>query len=413
MQDAHDPYAALRHRDYTLLLCSNVLAATAAEMQFAAVEWELFQRTGLPEYLGYGGLAQFVPVLLLGLPAGQAADRLNRKFLLMAAHAAMLLASVGLALVSRLSWPVEMIFFFLVVGGCGRALGMPTRTSLIPQVVPIETLGNAVMWTSSGWQVARVGGSSLGGLVVALTGEPAVVYQVTALGLAVCIGIVTLMRPRPAAPSAEPRSLATLLAGIRFVWRSELLLAAITLDLFAVLLGGATALLPMFAEKILEVGPIGFGWLRAAESIGAFAMAMFLAHRPPMRRPGRALLWSVAGFGVTIIVFGLSENFALSFLMLMLMGALDNISVVIRGTLVQVLTPDDMRGRVAAVNSVFISSTNQLGAFESGITAKWWGPVGAVVVGGVGTLLVVAIAAIASPRLRRLEPLHTLGDRPA
>ncbi len=416
MQDAHDPYASLRHRDYGLLLSSNVLAAAAAEMQFAAVEWELFQRTGLPEYLGYGGLAQFVPVLLLGLPAGQAADRLNRKFLLMTAHATMLLASVGLAFVSILDGPVWAIFAFLAVAGCGRALGMPTRTSLITQVVPVEAIGNAVMWTSSGWQVARVAGSSLGGVLVALTGQPAFVYQVTAGGLAVCIGIVTLMQPRPAAPSLEPRSLATLLAGIRFVWKSELLLAAITLDLFAVLLGGATALLPMFAEKILDVGPIGFGWLRAAESIGAFGMAMFLAHRAPLQRPGRALIWSVAGFGVTIIGFGLSESFALSFIMLLLMGALDNISVVIRGTLVQVLTPDDMRGRVAAVNSVFISSTNQLGAFESGITAKWWGPVGAVVVGGIGTLVVVAIAAIASPKLRRLEPLHTLknqGEQPA
>src|SRR5258708_3658730 len=171
---------------------------------------------------------------------------------------------------------------------------------------------------------------------------------------------------------AEPRALEPLLAGIRFVWKTQVLLAAITLDLFAVLLGGATALLPMFAEKILEVGPIGFGWLRAAEAIGAFGMAMVLAHRAPLQRPGRALLWSVAGFGIAIIVFGLSEHFALSFAALLLMGALDNISVVIRGTLMQVLTPDAMRGRVAAVNSIFISSTNQLGAFESGITAAWW-----------------------------------------
>jgi MFS family permease len=408
MQDAHDPYAALRHRDYGYLLSSNVLAATAAEMQFAAVEWELFQRTGLPEYLGYGGLAQFMPVLLLGLLAGQAADRFSRKYLLMTAHAVMLLASLGLALVSLLGGEVWMIFVFLVLAGCSRALGMPTRSSLIPLVVPAEAVGNAVTWTSSGWQTARVTGSALGGLLVALTESPPVVYFATAVGLFVCMGILTLIRPRPAGHSLEPRTLRTLLAGVRFVWNSPLLLAAITLDLFAVLLGGATALLPMYATDILHVGPIGFGWLRAAEAIGAFVMAMVLAHRAPLQRPGRALLWSVAGFGLTIIGFGLSENFALSFLMLVLMGAFDNISVVIRGTLVQVLTPDNMRGRVGAVNSVFISSTNQLGAFESGQTAQWWGPVGAVVVGGVGTLAVVVAAALYWPRLRRLGPLHSL-----
>lgn len=419
MQDAHDPYAALRHRDYGLLLSSNVLAATAGEMQFAAVEWELFERTGLPEYLGYGGLAQFLPVLLLGLPAGQLADRLSRKYLLMTAHLILLLASLGLATVSvlapldgfdTLDWPKWAILGLMVVAGCSRALGMPTRSSLIPLVVPVEAVGNAVTWTSSGWQTARVGGSALGGLFIAVTGSPGVVYVATAGGLLFCIGIVAFIRPRPAGNWREPRTLRTLLAGVRFVWNSPVLLAAITLDLFAVLLGGATALLPMYATDILRVGPVGFGWLRAAEAIGAFAMAMVLAHRAPMQRPGRALLWAVAGFGVTIIVFGLSENFALSFVMLVTMGALDNISVVIRGTLMQVLTPDEMRGRVGAVNSVFIVSTNQLGAFESGITAKWWGPVGAVVVGGVGTLVVVVAAALYWPRLRELGPIHKTID---
>ena len=408
MQDAHDPYAALRHFNYCCLLSSNVLAATAAEMQFAAAEWELYQRTGLPEYLGYGGLAQFLPVLLFGLLAGQAADTFNRKYLLIAAHALMLLASIGLAYVSQAEQPPEMIFVFMALAGCSRALGMPARSSLIPLVVPVDTIGNAVMWTSSGWQVARVSGSALGGLIIAFTERPADVYTGTAVGLFVCVGLVTLMSPRPAVRATEPRSLQTLLAGIRFVWRKDLLLAAITLDLFAVLLGGATALLPIFAQDILNVGPVGFGWLRAAESIGAFGMAMILAHRVPMQRPGRALLWAVAGFGVATIVFGLSDSFALSFVMLAITGALDNISVVIRGTLIQMLTPDEMRGRVAAVNSIFISSTNQLGAFESGIAAAWFGPVRAVVLGGVGTLAVVTFAAFYWPKLRRLEPLHML-----
>ncbi len=431
MQNAHDPYAALRHRDYGLLLGSNVLAAAAAEMQFAAAEWELFERSGLPEYLGYGGLAQFLPVLLLGLPAGQAVDYFNRKFLLMAAHALMMLASVGLVLVSLLGWPVEMILVFMVLAGCSRALGMPARSSLLPLVVPVEVIGNAVTWTSSGWQVARVTGSALGGLIIAITKRPADVYEATAIGLVVCVVAVVFIRPRLTARPAEPRSLGNLLAGIRFIWRQDLLLAAITLDLFAVLLGGATALLPIYAKEIvrvdalaaalgallppdlmtrLDVNAVSFGLLRAAESIGAFVMAMVIAHRPPMQRPGRALLWSVAGFGAAIIGFGLSTNFFVSFLMLALTGALDNVSVVIRGTLMQMLTPDEMRGRVAAVNSIFISSTNQLGAFESGIAAALMGPVAAVVVGGCGTLLVVASAALYWPRLRRLEPLHTLKD---
>lgn len=413
MQFANDPYVALRHRDYCLLLSSNVLAATAAEMQFAAAEWELYERTGLAEYLGYGGLAQFLPVLLFGLLAGQAADVFNRKYLLMGAHVLMMLASVGLTLVSILGWPAEIIFVFMALAGCSRALGMPTRSSLIPLVVPADAIANAVTWTSSGWQVARVSGSALGGLVIALSESPALAYIHTAVGLWICAVLVSFMRPRPAVRSNESRTLDSLLAGIRFVWRTDLLLAAITLDLFAVLLGGATALLPLYAKEILKVGPTEFGWLRAAESIGAFVTAMTLAHRAPMQRPGRALLWAVAGFGIATIVFGVSEVFWLSFLMLALTGALDNISVVIRGTLMQMLTPDEMRGRVAAVNSIFISSTNQLGAFESGITAAWFGARLAVALGGVGTLAVVGFAAIYWPKLARLAPLHTLRSEPS
>lgn len=407
MQDAHDPYAALRHRDFSLLLSSNVLAAMCAEMQFTVVEWEIYQRTKSYEMMGYGGLAQFLPLLLLALPAGQAADRFSRKYLLMLAHFAMALTSLGLALVSLYDGPVLLIFVFLALAGVSRALGMPARSSLIALVVGPTALGNAVTWASSGWQVAAVSGPALAGLLL-WSFEPAVAYFGTVAGLFVCIALVSLMRPRDSERSAQPRSLEAFLAGIRFVWRTQLLLAAITLDLFAVLLGGCTVLLPAFCKEILFVDTIGLGILRSAPAIGAFAMAMLLAHRAPLRRPGRALLWSVAGFGLATIGFGLSKNVYLSFAMLFLTGALDNISVVIRGTLMQVLTPDDMRGRVAAVNSIFISSTNQLGAFESGITAKWLTLVGSVVIGGCGTILVVAIAALRWPRLRRLEALHSL-----
>lgn len=405
MQDAHDPYAALRSRDYCLLLSSNVLAAISSEAQFTVVEWEIFQRTGSYEMMGYGGLAQFLPVLLLALPAGQAADRFSRKYLLMLAHFTMAMTSLGLALVSMFEGPVLLIFVFLALAGVARALGMPARSSLIPLVVRPGVLGNAVTWTSSGWQIAAVTGPTIGGF---LAHEPALAYFGTVAGLLACIGMVAQIRPRHVDPSAEPRSFGALLGGIRFVWRNELLFAAITLDLFAVLLGGCTALLPGYCKEVLFVGSVGFGILRAAPAIGAFVMAMLLAHRPPLQRPGRALLWSVAGFGLATIGFGLSDNVYLSFAMLLLIGALDNISVVVRGTLMQVLTPDDMRGRVAAVNSVFISSTNQLGAFESNMLAAFITPIGSVVTGGYGTILVVLAAALYWPRLRKLEPLHTL-----
>jgi MFS family permease len=366
--------------------------------------------------MGYGGLAQFVPLLLLALPAGQAADRFSRKGMLMLAHFTMACASLGLALVSIYEGPVLLIFAFLALAGAARAIGMPSRASLLPLVVGPGVLGNAVTWVSSGWQIAAVTGPTIGGF---LAPEPVFAYLGTVAGLIFCMGLVSQIHPRATVipiPSSEagpdiaikPGPFAALLGGIRFVWHTELLLAAITLDLFAVLLGGCTALLPGYCKEVLLVDAVGFGILRAAPAIGAFVMAMVLAHRPPLQRPGRALLWAVAGFGLATIGFGLSENVYLSFVMLFLIGALDNISVVIRGTLMQVLTPDDMRGRVAAVNSVFISSTNQLGAFESGMLAEWITPVGAVVAGGYGTLLVVLATALYWPRLRRLEPLHTL-----
>jgi MFS family permease len=408
MQDAHDPYAALRQRDYCLLLCANVLAAMSSEVQFTVVEWEIFERTKSYELMGYAGLAQFLPLLLLALPAGQLADRYSRKVLLMFSHLTMTAASLGLCYVTLYQLPPSLIFVFLALAGVSRAFGMVSRGSLIALVVPPEHLGNAVTWSSTGFQVAMMAGPALGGLLLALTRQPAFAYGVTITLLLTCVGLISTMRPRHSPPSTEPRTLRTLLVGIRFVWLTELMFAAITLDLFAVLFGGCTVLLPAFAKQILHVDETGYGTLRAAPAVGAFVMAIIMAHRPPLQHPGRALLWSVAGFGVATILFGFSDNFYFSFAMLFMTGVFDNISVVIRGTLMQVLTPDSMRGRVAAVNSIFISSTNQLGAFESGIAAHWLGLIGSVVFGGYCTILVVAFASVRWPRLRRLEPLHTL-----
>jgi MFS family permease len=412
----HDAYAALRLRDYRHLLAGGMLASIGLEVVALTVGWELYQRTGNPADLGYTGLAQFLPVLLLALPAGQAADRFSRKGIYQVAQSSMIAVSVGLATLSLGQGPVWLIFVLLVLAGISRAFSMPSRAALVPQLVPLEVLSNAVTWNSTGWQIANVIGPALGGLVIAVTDQAAASYGVAGVSFAAAYGVAALcftacvvllltIQPRQVPPAHEARSLETYLAGARFVWQNKLLLAAITLDLFAVLLGGATVLLPIFARDILKVGPRGLGILRAAPALGAMVMAVVLAHRPALRRPGRALLLAVAGFGLATIGFGLATEFWLALLMLALTGALDNISIVVRHTLLQMLTPDSMRGRVSAVNSVFVSSSNELGGFESGITAYWFGPVISVVGGGIGTLVVVLAVIGCWPELWRLGPL--------
>jgi MFS family permease len=408
----HDPYAALRHPSYRRLLAGNVLFSIGAEMQSVAIGWELYKRTERYDVLGYVGLVQFLPVLFLSLPAGHAADRFSRKWLLVGALVLTMLASAGLAALSFVEGPVPLVYLCLLVIGVGRAFNSPARWSLVTQVVPPETLGNAVTWNSSGWQVASMAGPALGGLVIAVSDLPGCVYIGTTICLLVCTGLVASIKPRRGARSTEALSLDSFLAGIGFVWRTKLILATITLDLFAVLLGGATALLPIYARDILRIGPSGLGWLRAAPSLGAFLMAVTLAHRPPLRRAGLTLLWAVHGFGVATIVFGISTNPVLSFLMLAVTGALDNISIVVRGTLVQGLTPDSMRGRVSAVNMIFISSSNELGAFESGVTAQLFGPIISVVGGGIGTILVVLAVMFRWPEVLRLGSLQQIRQQP-
>jgi MFS family permease len=402
MQEAHDPYGALRQRDYRRLLSSSVLYTLGIEMQAVAVGWELWLRTGSALALSFVGLAQFLPVLVLALPAGQAADRHDRKKLLMAAQGLAALTSLGLAAISFGEGPVEWMYLCLLMVGVARAFNVPARWALLPQVVPPHLLANAVTWNSSGFQIANVAGPALGGLVVA-TIIPAGTYFLTALCALCCVGLTSTLRTHKVAPPRETRSLQTLLAGIRFVWQTKPVLATITLDLFAVLLGGATALLPIFAKDILHAGAVGLGWLRAAPALGALVMGLVLAHHPPLRYAGKTLLAAVSGFGVATIVFGLSDYFPLSFAMLMVTGALDNISVVVRGTLVQTLTPEAMRGRVGAVNIIFVSSSNELGAFESGVTAHFFGPIASVVMGGYGTILVVFGVMALWPALIRLS----------
>jgi hypothetical protein len=373
-----------------------------------ALGWELYERTGSTTALGLVGLAMFLPMLLLTLPGGHAADRYSRKALLLGSQSLMACCSLSLAALSFWKGPVGLAYAALSLAGMASALGRPARGAILRQLVPDHLVGVAVTWNSSGWQFASVAGPALGGLVIALTGGATWVFV---LAFCLSLGVVALfgsLEPSEVERATEPISFQSLLVGLKFVRRTEMILAAITLDLFAVLLGGAVALLPVFAKDILQIGPVGLGWLRAAPSVGAVLMALTLAHRPPLRRAGPALLWAVAGFGAATIGFGLSRNPYLSFALLVATGALDMVSVVVRSTLVQVLTPESMRGRVGAVNSIFIGSSNELGGFESGITARYFGPVASVVGGGIGTILVVLAVASAWPSIGRLGSLKEL-----
>jgi Transmembrane secretion effector len=403
----HDPYTVLRNPNFRRFMMAGMTATIGNQMQSVAVGWELYERTGSPLALGFVGLAQVLPVLLLAIPSGHLADRHSRKGLIVGAHVILVVSAVGLAILSTERGPVGLAYVFLVMTGIGQALNRPARWSILPQVVPLERLLTAITWNSSAWQIAAMAGPALGGVVIAVAG-PAACYLLNASCSAVVIALTLTLRLRPVVRDAQPVSWQSILAGFRFVLSTDLILATITLDLLAVFLGGAVALLPVFARDILQIGPSGLGWLRAAPSIGSFFMALLLAHRPPMRQAGKSLLWAVAGFGVATIVFGLSRNPYLSFVMLLLTGSLDNISVVVRQTLVQMLTPDAMRGRVSAVNAIFVASSNELGEFESGVAARVFGTVASVVLGGVGTVLVVLAVAAIWPGVARLGSLHDL-----
>lgn len=408
---AHDAYAALRHRDFRLFLANSVAATIGNEMQAVAVGWDLARRTGQPLSLGLVGLVQALPVMLLAVPAGHLADRFPRKWIVVVAQVVMTACSIGLAIASHREGPIGLIYALLGVVGVANAFSFPARHALVPELVPAADFANAVTWRSSAWHIAALVGPALGGFgIFALGGTTPIFLADAACGVVVCLMLAQIRgRPR-AARVATKLSWDNLSAGFRFVAGSRLILAAITLDMFAVLLGGAVAMLPFYAKDVLHVGSFGFGCLRAAPAVGALAVGLALAHRTPLQRSGRDLLVCVAGFGVATIVFGLSRNVWLSFAMLALTGAFDNVSVVVRSTLIQMRTPDAMRGRVSAVNSVFIGMSNELGAFESGVAARLMGLVPSVVFGGVGSIVVVILCALRWPEIARLGPLDKLGD---
>ena len=402
---ARDPYAALRYTDYRYFLAGRLAASMGSLMIDVAIGWELYERTNRALALGFVGLVQVVPIILLALPAGHIADRFDRKRIAMASLLLLISGSLALAAISFTVGPIPLIYVTLFVIGVALSFHRPAVAALLPQLVPAEKFANAVTWNSVGWQLASVVGPALGGLIIAWRHHAGIVYVIDAGLMMVFVICLTQIRGQQVARAKKAVTLKSLLGGVRFVWHTKVILAAITLDLFAVLFGGATTLLPVFAKDILHVGAEGFGWLRAAPSIGAVLVAVLLLGRPPMRQAGKSLLFAVAGFGLATIVFGLSRSFPLSLAMLVLAGGLDMISVVVRQTLVQLRTPDEMRGRVSAVNSVFIDTSNEMGGFESGASAALFGPVLSVVGGGIVTVLVVSAVAVAWPELRSMKGL--------
>jgi MFS family permease len=382
------------------------MAVSGYQIISVAVGWQLYERTGKALALGIVGLVEVAPILLLLAAAGAAADRYPRRRLGMLAHGLLALAGAGLALVSWLDGPVWLVYLMVALVGVGRAFGAPAVNTILPQLLPPIIFANVNAWVASTVQLAAIAGPALGGALIALAGTSTTAFVAAAIGeLAFVILLWTVPRA-PAAPTDRPSG--GVLAGLRFVSRSRVFLAAITLDLFAVLFGGAVALLPIFAKDILHAGPEGLGWLRAAPAAGALGMALLTTRLPPWRRPGRALLVAVAGFGAATVGFGLSRHLGLSLLCLIITGVCDNVSVVVRLTLEQMITPDALRGRVSAVKHLFVSMSNEIGAFESGATAALVGPVISVVGGGLATIGVVCLSLWAWPEIDRLGALHTL-----
>jgi MFS family permease len=430
---------AFTYPNFVAYTFARFFIVLAIEMQSVAVGWQVYEITKRPIDLGYVGLAQFLPGFVLFLFAGHAADLFDRRKLLMWCYAGYALSSaLLLAVTRRAPVSVHLIYVVLVLVGSVRSFSFPVSRAILPELVPGEHFPNAVAWNASTFQVATIAGPALGGIVYAAFRGPEAVY-ITSVVVAVLSTLLTLRihplegsaeraggrdivnqpnasqfnasQPNASHPNAnqpparEPISLRTVLAGFHFIWQKKLILGSISLDMFAVLLGGAVALLPVYARTILHTGPWGLGLLRSAPGVGAALMAIVVAHWPIRRRAGIAMLTAVAGFGVFTIVFGISHNLIVSLIALLLLGASDMVSVIIRATLVQVATRDEMRGRVNAVDMLFIGVSNELGEFESGLTAQWFGTEPAVILGGVGTLVVIAAWAWLFPELRKADQL--------
>jgi MFS family permease len=415
-----DHYAVFRLRDFRLYLIGRLFAVLGAQMLTVAVGWELYERTHSPLALGLVGLVEMIAMVGCTLPAGHLADNLNRKRIILSALLVSSCASLGLALISWQHANVDWIYACLFTSAIARTFLWPASSAFLTSLVPRELFPRAVTWNSGTFQLSSVAGPALSGALIAVlkkfSDHPAVfVYLINFCTAVTCWFCVKMVRAHHVVKNPEPMTLKSLATGFRFIFAQKLILGMITLDMFAVFLGGATALLPVFAKDILNSGAEGLGMLQAALPLGSVACALYLAHRPPMQKAGRALLWCVAVFGLATIAFGLSRWFWFSFAMLFTCGSVDNVSVVVRHTSVQLLTPDEKRGRVSAVNSLFIGTSNELGGFESGFVAYLFGAAighsnttGAtvsVVTGGIGTILVVIAVAYFWPEIRRYGKL--------
>jgi MFS family permease len=405
----HDPYSALRVSEFRNFILARFFLTIASLMQAVIVGWQVYELTKDPLSLGLVGLAEVIPSIAVSFFAGHIVDTSIRKHVLLFAYSLLLFCSVSLFFISTdtisfiTSNKITAIYAAIFISGIARGFSMPSAFAFWSQLIPQKIFANAVTWNTSTWQLGAVTGPAIAGFVYALLGY-SMTYLVVAIIIFSAIVLISFIKKRPKPEIIEQASLLKkLTAGAKFVYHNKIILNAITLDLFAVLFGGATALLPIFSADILFVGPEGLGMLRAAPSVGALLMAVFLTRHPPTRHAGRVLLMCVFGFGVSMIVFAVSKNFSLSLFALAIGGAFDAVSVVIRSTIIQLMTPDNMKGRVSAVNSIFVGSSNEIGAFESGVTAKFMGTVPSVIFGGSMTLVVVFIVWYFSPKLRKLS----------
>jgi len=403
---AHAGLAAFRYSNFTLFTVARFFLVAALEMQSVAVGWQVYEITHRPLDLGLVGLAQFLPAVVLFLPAGHAADRFNRKTLMALCYLGIAVCYALLVEIARLrAREVALIYAVLVLLGVVRAFNAPAARSLLPLLVPRDVFPSAVAWSATIFQGATILGPALGGLLYAAFHGPAGVYATALAATALALAALVRLELRGPERAPEELSVRSVLAGLGYIWTHKLILGSISLDLFAVLLGGSVALLPVYARDILHTGAWGLGLLRAAPGVGAGLMAVWLAYKPLRSRVGQSMLACVAGFGAFTIVFGISRSLALSLVSLVVIGAFDMVSVVVRGTLVQISTPDAVRGRVNAVDMIFIGASNELGQFESGLTANWFGTVPAVILGGAGTLIVVSLWAWLFPELRDADQL--------
>jgi MFS family permease len=405
------PAAAFLSRDFVRYQLARVVVIIGAEAQALAVAWQVYQITHRAIDLGYTGLMLFLPGLLFILPAGHVADRFDRRHVILVCYT---LQAVCTAVLFRFAWTginqVWLIFALLFVIGTGRAFSGPASSALVPHLVPQEHFVNAITWGSAIFQIANIVGPALGGILFTLPLHErlhgaSLVYLCSLGSIIWFLALVGSLQVRPGRMEHRAISKDVILAGFRYVASTQVLLGSISLDLFAVLLGGAVALLPIFAQEILHAGPRGLGLLRAAPALGALAVSLWLMVKPIRKRAGAKMLICVAIFGAATVVFGLSKSLPLSLAALFVVGASDMVSVVIRSSVLQLATPAEMRGRVSAVNSLFVGASNELGEFESGLTAQWWGAVRAVVFGGIGSLVITGLWAVCFPSLRRADAL--------